>query len=329
MIEIDTVFILGAGASKPYGYPTGKELRSFICSNFTSHFNNILCNDNHTALDIKGDYTKASIRLSKKFKDSSTPSIDLWLTRNPDFLDVGKLAITLKIFTDEQKSKFREDIQYPEQDWYSYLYHKMTKSLIKPDSYKKFRNNKVAFVTFNYDRSLEQFLYESLKDSFTSACPDEIIEELREIPFFHVYGKVADLDWEFNRGKKRLYYLNQYNEQIHEKFSLESLQEKASNITIVHEGEQHDCSDIQDKISNAKKIFFLGFGYASENLEILRINKILNDDYHIFGTALGFSKKEIEGIRESIMAGFEFKNPQFTNPRIKDTDCLTLLREFL
>ena len=30
MIETPTLFVLGAGASKPYGYPTGPELRSEI-----------------------------------------------------------------------------------------------------------------------------------------------------------------------------------------------------------------------------------------------------------------------------------------------------------
>ena len=34
MIKEETVFILGAGASCPYGYPDGKELREQICSNF-------------------------------------------------------------------------------------------------------------------------------------------------------------------------------------------------------------------------------------------------------------------------------------------------------
>lgn len=30
MIKTNTLFILGAGASKPFGYPTGKELRDLI-----------------------------------------------------------------------------------------------------------------------------------------------------------------------------------------------------------------------------------------------------------------------------------------------------------
>ena len=67
----------------------------------------------------------------------------------------------------------------------------------------------------------------------------------------------------------------------------------------------------------------------SENLEILKVNITLNDEQHIFGTALSFSEKEIEDIRESLMAGFRFKNPQYSNPRIKNIDCVTLLKDFL
>ena len=33
MITEETLFILGAGASNPYGFPTGKELRSYISGN--------------------------------------------------------------------------------------------------------------------------------------------------------------------------------------------------------------------------------------------------------------------------------------------------------
>ena len=33
MIKIPTVFIVGAGASKPYGFPIGRELVTLICNN--------------------------------------------------------------------------------------------------------------------------------------------------------------------------------------------------------------------------------------------------------------------------------------------------------
>lgn len=326
MIDIETVFILGAGASNPYKYPTGKELSNYICSTFKSQFPEILSRENITPTVGKLSYD--ADKFSKIFEDSTTPSIDLWLARNPNFSDIGKLAIILSIFDAERKSKFREDIE-PGQDWYSYLYHRMTNSLIDPDSYKNFRNNKVTFITFNYDRSLEHFLYESLGSSFRSASEREIFEELNEIPIYHVYGKITDLPWESHSNIATAIDYLKPDDDPYLRFSIDFLQKLTINIKIVHEREQHDCSEIHDKISSAERIFFLGFGYAQENLEILQIGKTLNDDQAIFGTALGFRAKEIKDIRKSITSSFKFKAEGYENPRIKDVNCVTLLREYL
>ena len=148
MIDIETVFILGAGASNPYGYPTGKGLCDDICSNFKSNFHNIIKSDNDNTRYKIGNLIYDPDKFCRNLEDAHTPSIDLWLARNPDFSHIGKLAIILSIFDAERKSKFREDIESG-QDWYSYLYHRMTSSLVDPDSYKNFRTNKVTFITFN------------------------------------------------------------------------------------------------------------------------------------------------------------------------------------
>jgi len=51
----NTVFILGAGASKPYGYPTGQELREYICKEFQTDLQTLI-NDgyikNHDSKDL-------------------------------------------------------------------------------------------------------------------------------------------------------------------------------------------------------------------------------------------------------------------------------------
>jgi len=40
----------------------------------------------------------------------------------------------------------------------------------KPDtSFDEFQNNKLAIVTFNYDRSLEQYFYQRLKHTYSLA----------------------------------------------------------------------------------------------------------------------------------------------------------------
>jgi hypothetical protein len=327
MIDIDTVFILGAGASNPYGYPTGEALRDYICTDFYSKFPSVF--DNTTLHGLKSTWITNAEQFSKIFRKSSTPSIDLFLARNHRYSEVGRLAIILSMFDAERSSKFREEIRNRNQDWYSYIYHRMTKSLIDPDSYNNFGNNKVAFVTFNYDRSLEYFFYESLRHSFSSAGDDDIVKEVKKIPILHVYGKVADLPWQIN-SNAALDYLEP-DVDPYRRFSFDFLQKLKSNIKIIHDREQHDCSEIHERLSNAKKIFFLGFGYATENMEILQLSKVLRHKPEVYGTTLGFLEKEIETIRGAIRSGFEYSsvNILLENPRIKDMDCVTLLRNFL
>ena len=57
-------------------------------------------------------------------------------------------------------------------------------------SFEDFHTNKVSFVTFNYDRSLEHFLCRSLANSFakTEAEAGEVISK---IPIIHLHGRLA------------------------------------------------------------------------------------------------------------------------------------------
>lgn len=166
MITTDTVFILGAGASNLYGYPTGEELREVILNKFCSsgEIKNILYNSKIIMDFMDLDEFRAA------FFKSSTPSIDLFLARNNQFSELGKIAIVSSILDAENNSIFREDIHKNRrnQDWYKYLFSRMVESLIKPNSYRDFGDNQVTFITFNYDRSLEHYLHESLSHLFYS-----------------------------------------------------------------------------------------------------------------------------------------------------------------
>jgi hypothetical protein len=73
-------------------------------------------------------------------------------------------------------------------------------------------------------------------------------------------------------------------------------------------------------------VFFLGFGYAKENLEILKIPQILNSLQKIYGTALNFTKREIESVKGIFPQSFP---PYAPTVYIDNVDCLMLLREYL
>jgi hypothetical protein len=150
----------------------------------------------------------------------------------------------LGILDAERQSKFREDIMDDEkkrQDWYSYIFQRMTDKLIEPDSYFRFAENKTTFITFNYDRSLEHFLHESLKNSFSHAGAKEIIRVVKQIKIHHVYGK--------DKEEGTLEYLPPDRDPYGNAYV--TLQSFAKNLRIVHERNNTDFAAIRRAIIEA------------------------------------------------------------------------------
>ncbi len=191
-----TVFILGAGASSAYGYPLGFELRARICRNFALEIESMLRGPNAILLARDRPLIDTAQRFCDVFKDSNTPSIDLFLSRNVGFENVGKYSIVLNILAAEARSKFGIDLDNSADDWVSYLYERMTDDLIDLSSFGRFSENKTRFITFNYDRSLEHFLFTSLRHSFNDASDEDIEEQVKKIRIDHVYGSVGPLPWQ-------------------------------------------------------------------------------------------------------------------------------------
>jgi len=325
MITEETLFILGAGDSKPYGYPTGKELRFFICRDFYSLFTEYIYfsqNKYHFPEVTINSYRDKIKDLADTFFYSSTDSIDFFLARNPDFEEIGKLGIICCILNAEKNSKFREHIEKENCDWYTYLFKRLTDRLTSKDSYTKFKENKVSFITFNYDRSLEFFLYNSFVHAFQQSKINHKImskkidyREYIPFPILHFYGKIAPLPWEDKSG-----YRYKYDKKIDPKELLE-------NIRVIYDRTQEqEIIDIHDLIKKARRIFFLGFGYAHENMEILGGSKLIGKKIHVYGTAYNYTEREISDIQNMFKTGYESKNPL---PTIKNMDNLALLREFL
>ena len=170
-------------------------------------------------------------------------------------------------------------------------------------------------MTFNYDRSLEYYLQNSLRHSFrNSTIGIEKFPDLISFPIHHVYGVMSQLSWQDKRG-------SEYRSEI----GYEELQRLQSNIKVIHERTGHDIEVIKDLISRAKRVFFLGFGYAQENLDVLDLPNVFKKNQQIFGTAIGFTEKERREIIKKL------RRPKIIAEPIIEIkmDCLTLLREYL
>ncbi len=330
MIGKRTVFILGAGASCPYGFPTARKLRTRIISEFGARYEQHLGDPAEGAYyELRKRYPKPSSAkdLVEKFDRSSTESIDLFLSRWPRFENVGKMAICLDILDAERSSGFGEHAHEPDEDWYFYLYNRLTRELTGSGAYQGFASNNISFVTFNYDRSLEYFLFQSLRHSFQDATEPGVAESLGKIPIVHIYGHIAPLPWQNADEAKSLPYGTDLGDA---KPNLLTLVE---NIHVVHEERGNpELEKARWLMQDAQRIFFLGFGYAKENLEALGFPGVVKEGHEIFGTAMGATRKEIVSLQSGFAEVLRQSGAMGTSSKeigIRDCDCVALLREFL
>jgi hypothetical protein len=316
MIADKTVFILGAGASKPYGFPTALELRKDIIYTFVDKYKKKIAEHNNIPID-KIPFPSGITELINQFKLSSTKSIDLFLSRNEKYYDLGKEIIAFLIAQYESKSKFREDVDNPAEDWYFEMFDLLTKEIYDPEKLVSLINlNKVSFITFNYDRSLEHFLYTSFFNSF-STKRNELRQIMPMFKFIHLYGKLAPLPWE-NLGPSYQYADEDY---------FEHLDEYMENIKIIFEDRKDGMEDAKNEILAAARIFFLGFGYSDENLAALEFSSLLTENHWIYGTAMGSTEVERRKIRSKLIGQNGSAQPD--KVIIQDCDSVILLRNHI
>jgi hypothetical protein len=89
----------------------------------------------------------------------------------------------------------------------------------------------------------------------------------------------------------------------------------------------------RDPFDGRQSMFFLGFGYARENLKALGLPEVLKQRHRIYGTAMGSTPKEIHDIIHIFVSWLQQSGNQSAlvgdQVKICDCDCVHLLREFL
>ena len=336
MIEEPTVFILEAGASAPYGYPTGDDLKDDIVENFPSMFASNLNSMRNPYYESK--WKDRVLEFTENLR-GAPGSIDLFLSRQPEFADLGKVAILLAIFKHEYDSD-RSNVQNINKTWLSYLYTKMTGKHRRPGQIE-FGGNRVSFITFNYDRCLEHYLFQFAMSDFGAEYGQEIIEEIKKIPIIHVYGKVADLPYEQSDGNGRLifdYGTSPLKIDLFGGGGIIRADDTVSSsvlkqIQVIDE--QKDNADsvtrtelTSDLIRAAKRIIFLGFRYADENMEVLRFPEVIESGQNFLGTRYGMTDHEVATSVHRFISGPKINSgrKEFND---RESDALQFLRDHL
>jgi len=287
MITKNTVFVLGAGASSDFGFPLGLKLREEIIQRFNKpnkleveYIAQALCGS--FPHEFK-DYIPPITQFANKLYHDADYSIDVFLERfQKTYLKIGKLAIAQILAKSENHDKL-----YGSDNWYRILYQRMKKDA----SIDTFSQNKISFVTFNYDRSLEHFLYTSLMNFDENIRKEHVLAILNKIPIVHLYGQLDYLDWQDSEGRV-------YGNSI----TVAQLRRYRENICIIFENMTKEINDNFQKaielLKQAERIFILGFGFHPINMDRLKLNEI--KEKNIIATSYGLGLEEIEFIRRCL-----------------------------
>ncbi len=245
-----TVFVLGAGASAPYGFPLGNRLINLICSSTTSTENGLLEKIGFNLGEVN--------TFIQALRHSGYYSVDWFLEKRPEYITVGKALIAIKLipFEDPRKLFPPYDALLLNENWYQWILNR----IIMPTE-TEVNTNSLAFITFNYDRSLEYYLYKTMEERFRSGT--EAINALRKIEIIHVHGSLGDPWYKENT------LIVQYSPDL----TVNRIQEASRNITIIHEANpsSQEFRHARAVLDGATRISFLGFGYHPESINRLGV----------------------------------------------------------
>ncbi|MDR1895224.1 MAG: hypothetical protein LBR10_00345 [Prevotellaceae bacterium] len=338
---INTVFVIGAGASHEIDMPLGSVLKKQIAQLFKrdSAEISISAHQNpkknvYQSLELyqTGTIQRTSQRL---IVGDNTPewvknlilaeSIDNFINNHRDKEDLVvtcKVGIIQAILQTEEKSKLFDN--RPKSNFYKLpMYFKdiedtyyvaLWKKLIEGCLYHELveRLKQITFIVFNYDRSLEYFLYNAIKEYY-EIDDKESAKAVNGINIIHPYGQVGFLDCLHEDG------IHYGSLSTPEKIC--GLVHEIKTFTETVNPDNETYKKMYKSISAAERLIFLGFAYHAQNLQLLFPEGLYDENsqfrknkyptrrsaLEIYGTCFGLSdvdqqyvKGKLNGITENV-----------------------------
>ena len=208
--------VVGAGASKEYSFPIGIELKQHIVKLLDIRFEHgsrqhtgdhlIMEAFRHicrTANEHANEYLHACWRIRDSL--SQAPSIDQFIhTQRGDtrIETCGKLAIVRAILKAEAASslyirrdgsKETLDFNRIQNTWLDALFRVVIDGCTASELDERF--SAMSLIVFNYDRSIEHYLFHALRNYY-NINDKRAAELIGRIQIFHPYGSVGELPWQ-------------------------------------------------------------------------------------------------------------------------------------
>jgi len=267
VITKKTVLVLGAGASKPYSFPTGTELIFHIANDFSSP----------NAVRVEKIMPHEYRHFVDELRKAQPYSIDEFLENHPSLANIGKKAIAMHLLPSEYASQAQMEDISKKDHWYRYLKAAMNAP------FSLWGQNQLRIITFNYDRSLEYYLFRAVKGSYEGVDDAEYAKTLNQISILHVYGRLGSLDWQSQGSVVR--YGNEPD------YSAEEIEDASRGIKVLHDGTDDEVLSnfiqAQEWLEWADRVLFLGFGFHEDNAKRLNLAKVLRPTQTISGTSYG------------------------------------------
>ena len=280
--ERTNVVVVGAGASQEFELPTGYDLAKAIaefCRFEVDAFRNFKSGSRIFFSIIKSLSNNANHigrfdayeNAAKQIADNMplAPSIDNFLHThqdNPFLVEVGKIAISACILEAEKASilavsndNFYNKLAFEnaEGTWIARYFS----LLVTHRGFEEFLTalKKITFVSFNYDRCIEQFFHNAARSYFNLTDTDSkrINTALHVI---HPYGSLGDIEWD---GPQTRGFGAQVNAN-----NIESYVDRIKTFT---EGAKSDKIGplIRSALENCDLLIFFGVFVSSAKYEAL------------------------------------------------------------
>jgi hypothetical protein len=154
----------------------------------------------------------------------------------------------------------------------------------------------VTLINFNYDRTVEQYLYWALQQ-YGRVSAGESANAVTSLKQIRPYGSIGNLPWQENPGPPF-----GGSERGGNLFSV------AKSIRTYTE-QQYEGTDqkIDQALDSARLAIFLGFGYHLQNMRLLKpvTGKTYPNIHTVIATAMGVPEEDRGTLEELLRATFE------------------------
>lgn len=242
-----------------------------------------------------------------RFRHSEIPSPDRFLENYPEYTEVGKFAIA-EVLTSVETDANVFPVNKNVAPWYLVLLDDL-----ELDN-RNFRNNALTILTFNYDRSLEFYIWKVIEARYKGDTRKIRHRWANKPRIIHLHGQLGAFDPVGGSGRQ----FRAPNLQTREGLSGEAAI-AANGIQIIHEvdADTDEFNDAEDALRQAQRIYFLGFGFDKRNVQRLRVFEDKLDGVEIAGTGQGLSNLDQGRIQADVFSGHT-NGRAFTTPIIRN-----------